>query len=62
MIAFKKAIEAGADGAELDVHFTKDHELVIIHDETIDRTTSGSGYVVDFTYDELSKFIAYGNF
>lgn len=62
MLAFKKAIEVGADGAELDVHFTKDHELVIIHDETIDRTTSGSGYVVDFTYDELSKFNAYGNF
>ncbi|MCQ2479658.1 MAG: glycerophosphodiester phosphodiesterase [Clostridia bacterium] len=62
MLAFKKAIEAGADGIELDVHFTKDKELVIIHDETIDRTTDGTGEVESFTYEELSKFNAYGRF
>ncbi len=62
MLAFKKAIEVGADGIELDVHFTKDKELVIIHDETIDRTTDGTGEVESFTYEELSKFNAYGRF
>ncbi len=62
MLAFEKAIEAGADGIEMDVHFTKDGELVIIHDELIDRTTNGKGYVVDYTYDELSKFDASASF
>ncbi|MCQ2470825.1 MAG: glycerophosphodiester phosphodiesterase [Clostridia bacterium] len=62
MLAFQKAIEVGADGIELDVHFTKDKELVIIHDETIDRTTDGTGEVESFIYEELSKFNAYGRF
>lgn len=56
MLAFAKAVEAGADGIELDVHFTKDREIVVIHDERIDRTTNSSGFVVDYTYDELSQF------
>ena len=50
ILAFQKAIEVGADGIELDVQLTKDGEVVIIHDETIDRTTDGKGYVVDYTY------------
>ena len=58
MLAFQKAIEVVADGIELDVQLTKDGEVVIIHDETIDRTTDGKGYVVDYTYKELSKFDA----
>ena len=58
MLAFEKAIEVGADGIELDVQLTKDGEIVVIHDETIDRTTDGKGYVVDYTYEELSKFDA----
>ncbi len=62
MLAFEKAVELGCDGIELDVHFTKDKELVIIHDEKIDRTTDGTGYVKDYTYEELCKFNAYGNF
>lgn len=62
MLAFQKAVELGCDGIELDVHFTKDKELVIIHDEKIDRTTDGTGYVKDYTYEELCKFNAYGNF
>ncbi len=62
MLAFQKAIEAGADGIEMDVHFTKDNELVIIHDELIDRTTNGKGFVVDYTYEELSKFDASASF
>lgn len=58
MLAFKKAIESGADGIELDVQLTKDGEIVIIHDETIDRTTNGKGLVSDYTYEELCKFDA----
>lgn len=40
--AFRKAVEMGADGVELDVQLTKDGELVVIHDETVDRTSDGS--------------------
>lgn len=58
MIAFKKALECEVDGIELDVQLTKDGEVVIIHDETIDRTTTGKGFVVDYTYEELEKFDA----
>lgn len=58
MLAFRKAVEAGADGIELDVQLTKDGEIVIIHDETINRTTNGKGAVSDYTYEELSKFDA----
>lgn len=58
MLAFEKAIAEGVDGIELDVQLTKDGEVVIIHDEKIDRTTDREGYVVDYTYEELSKFDA----
>ena len=55
MTAFKKALEAGCEGIEFDVHFTKDKELVIIHDETIDRTSGQHGWVQEMTYEELCK-------
>lgn len=58
MLAFQEAIEAGADGIELDVHLTKDEKIVVIHDETIDRTTNGSGEVRSFTLEELQHFDA----
>lgn len=58
LLAFEKAVEAGADGIELDVQLTKDGEVVIIHDETIDRTTDGKGFVADYTYEELKKIDA----
>lgn len=54
--AFQKAVEQGADGVELDVQLTKDDVLVVIHDETIDRTSDGKGWVKDFTLEELRKF------
>ena len=41
--AFELAARQGADGIELDVHLSKDGELVVIHDETLDRTTNGHG-------------------
>lgn len=56
MPAFEKAIEQGADGFELDVQMTKDGEIVVIHDETIDRTSDGKGWVKDYTLEELRKF------
>ena len=62
MIAFEKALEAGCDGIEFDVHLTKDDVLVIIHDERIDRTTSGTGLVKDYTYEELCRFDASAHF
>lgn len=62
MLAFKKSIEIGVDGIELDVQLTKDNTVVIIHDETIDRTTNGDGLVKSYTYDELKKFDASFNF
>ncbi|MDP4085581.1 MAG: glycerophosphodiester phosphodiesterase [Bacillota bacterium] len=53
MSAFIEAQKAGADGIELDVQLTKDGEVVVIHDEKVDRTTSGSGFVKEFTYKEI---------
>lgn len=54
--AFLLAVELGADGVELDVQLTKDNQVVVIHDETIDRTSNGQGYVCDYTLDELKRF------
>ena len=56
--AFEMALESGADYIELDVQLTKDGELVVFHDDTIERTTNGKGYLTDFTYDELQKLSA----
>lgn len=58
MLAFKKAVEAGCDGIEFDVHLSKDGELVIIHDETLDRTTNGTGLVGEKTLADLKKLNA----
>eukprot|EP00435_Cladocopium_sp_Y103_P070351 s9_g35.t1 len=51
--AFRAAVEAGADGVELDVHLSADGHVVVIHDATLDRTTTGSGYVRDMTLEQL---------
>jgi glycerophosphoryl diester phosphodiesterase len=56
LLAFEKAIEAGADMIELDVHLSRDGELVVIHDDRIDRTSDGTGLVVDQTLAELRRF------
>ncbi len=57
-VSFRKALEWSATGLEFDVRRCADGQLVVIHDETIDRTTNGRGRVSDLTYDELSKFDA----
>jgi len=54
--AFEMACDMGADGVELDVQLTRDRQLVVFHDETIDRVTDGSGAVADYTYAELRRF------
>ena len=56
LASFDKAIELGCDGIELDVWLTKDNKLVVIHDETIDRTTNGFGKINDFLLDEIAIF------
>jgi len=53
MIALRKAVEAGADYAEIDVHQTQDGKIILMHDETLDRTTSGEGYVWDHSWEEI---------
>jgi glycerophosphoryl diester phosphodiesterase len=58
MLAFKKAEEAGADGLEIDVQLTKDGEVVVIHDERVDRTTNGKGFVKDLLYKDLRNLNA----
>jgi len=56
--AFSKAVRMGADILELDVRQTKDSQLVIMHDEDVDRTTNGSGNIRDFSLDELRRLDA----
>ena len=58
MLAFREAAKTGCYGIELDVQLTKDGQLVVIHDETIDRTTDGTGFVRDYTLEELRRFNA----
>ncbi|HBI56560.1 MAG TPA: hypothetical protein DDY38_07025, partial [Firmicutes bacterium] len=58
MTAFRKAAELGADGLELDVQFSKDGKLVVIHDELLNRTTNGKGLVKDYSLAELKELDA----
>jgi glycerophosphoryl diester phosphodiesterase len=60
--AFRLAVEAGAGGLELDVHMTRDGHIVVIHDATVNRTTSGTGAVSEMTLDELRRLDAGHNF
>ncbi len=54
--AFDLAARMGAHGVELDVHLTRDGELVVAHDETISRVSDGEGRIVDLTLQELKAF------
>jgi glycerophosphoryl diester phosphodiesterase len=56
--AFRLAVEAGAGGLELDVHVTRDGEVVVIHDATVDRTTDGSGAVAEMELEEIQRLDA----
>jgi glycerophosphoryl diester phosphodiesterase len=57
LISFKKAIDLHVDGIELDVHLSADGELMVIHDETVDRTTNGKGFVNQLSLPELKRFL-----
>ena len=58
LLSFRKALEAGCDGIELDVHLTRDGELAVMHDERVDRTTGASGELRSYTMDELRRLDA----
>ena len=56
MSSFRKALEIGGNGIELDLQKTKDNKIVIFHDNTIDKKSNGIGRISDYTYNELQKF------
>jgi len=56
--SFKKALDAGAAGFELDVRRCGDGTIIVIHDATVDRTTTGRGRISDLSYDQLARFDA----
>lgn len=53
LAAFEKAVELKSDGVELDVQLTSDGKMVICHDEKVDRTSNGKGWIKDMTFDEI---------
>lgn len=58
MAAFKLALEQQCDAIELDVHISKDGEIIVCHDATLDRTTNGTGYLYEKTASEIKAFDA----
>ena len=58
MAAFERAVELGADAIELDLHLSRDGELVVIHDDTLDRTTDGNGPVHERDLEERKRLDA----
>ncbi|WP_254634523.1 glycerophosphodiester phosphodiesterase family protein [Paenibacillus sp. GbtcB18] len=62
LLAFKEALRPGVDMLEFDLRLSKDRTVVVIHDETVDRTTNGSGRVGDLTLEELKRLDAGGWF
>ena len=58
MFAFENAVRIGADVLEMDAHITKDGQIVLMHDEEVDRTTDGAGLIEDKTLDELKQLDA----
>jgi len=58
LASFKEAVRVGSDGIELDVHLTKDGHLVVIHDETVDRTTNATGEIRNLTLAEIKELDA----
>lgn len=62
MLSFEKAAKLdGLTGIELDIQLTKDGEMVVIHDERVDRTTEGIGYVRDYTLSEIKRLHIYAD-
>jgi glycerophosphoryl diester phosphodiesterase len=62
LVAYEKALADGADVLELDLHATSDGVIVVMHDDTIDRTTNGTGAIKEMTFAELRTYDAGYNF
>jgi glycerophosphoryl diester phosphodiesterase len=60
LAAYRRAISFGVDVIEIDLRGTRDGEVIILHDETVDRTTDGTGNVTDYTLGELKQLNAGG--
>ncbi len=60
--AFKNAVRNKAKAIEMDIHLTKDDEIIIIHDKTIDRTTNATGKISDYTTEQLQHVFTNKNF
>jgi len=58
VVSIERAIRAGAQAIEIDVHVSADSELVVIHDDIVDRTTNGTGPVENMTLDEIRRLDA----
>lgn len=58
MPALELAVELGAEGVEIDIRLTKDQVPVLIHDDSVDRTTDGTGFVRDYTLEEIQALDA----
>lgn len=58
LLSFRKALEQKVDMLELDLNLTRDKQVVVIHDNTLDRTTDGTGYIHDFTLSEIKRLDA----
>lgn len=58
LAAFRRAVDAGTDMLELDVHLTADDRVAVIHDRTLQRTTTGNGAVRSYTSREISELDA----
>src|SRR5512136_1133404 len=58
LASFDLAVEMGVSAVETDLHLSKDGEVVLIHDHTVDRTTDGHGFVKDMTLRELKQLDA----
>lgn len=58
LFAYENAVNIGADVLEMDAHLTKDGQIVLMHDEKVDRTTNGTGLIEDMTLDQLKQLDA----
>ena len=58
LLSIATAMEIGVDAVEIDVHLSKDKEIVVIHDATVDRTTNGTGAVSSYTLEDMKRLDA----
>jgi len=58
LLSIGRAMEIGVDAVEIDIRLSRDNELIVIHDPTVDRTTDGRGLVCSFTVEEMKRLDA----